>query len=210
MKKNLFSILILYILGFLIFLNSCNKPEIRRISLKIKGGKESYLIVTNNGTKTANFCIEINGRCAYSLEKMVEFINRQYHGLPTTERVWRFVSNFSQHKKRITKNNWHNNPLLLMNSSGGSQCGFRSASMVNILKYMGENARSWCVQGHVISEVFENGKWQVYDPDLGVVYYNKRGEICNFKELCDNTELITSPEKIISITNICDSIVSAP
>jgi hypothetical protein len=142
------------------------------------------------------------------MEKIQSFIQAKYAGLTAAEQTWRFVLDFSQHKNRVTKNNWHNNPLLLMNSSGGSQCGFRSATMVNILNFMGENARAWCVQGHVICEVLVEGKWQVYDPDLGVIYFNKNGAICSFEDLCTNPDLITSPYKIISISSICDSLTA--
>jgi len=156
----------------------------------------------------AVFSVDINGRSIYSMDKMVGFIHKQYPGMPDAEKVWRFVSNFSRHKKRVTENNWHNNPLLLMNSSGGSNCGFRSAAMVNILKYMGVKARAWCLQGHVISEVFVEGKWQVYDPDLGVVYYNNQGNICSYEELCNDPDQIYHPYKVVTISGICDSITA--
>lgn len=195
------------ILFFLfLFLFSCSKTEKRSIKLEVKQAENTYFEIKNQGKKTATFTIDINGKGLYNLDKMFDFIRNKYPDMPVAEKAWRFVSHYSRHLKLITKNNWLYDPLLLMNSAGGSYCGFRSAAMTNILKSMGEEARSWCIEGHVITEVLVDGRWQVYDPDLGVVYYNKRGEICSFEELCDHTELITSPEKIISITNICDSI----
>ena len=177
------------------------------IKIKTKDGKASYLQIINNDKKnTAYFSIAINNRGIYSMDKMADFIKSQYPGLTPGEQVWRFISTFSQQNKYITQNNWHNNPLLLMNSTGGSICGFRSSAMVNILKYMGDTARAWSLNGHVVSEVFTNGKWHVYDPYFGVIYFDKTGEVCSFEELCQNPQLITSPEKIISINNKCDSL----
>jgi hypothetical protein len=192
-----------------ISLSLANTKETRLINIQTKNGKASYLQIINNDKRnTALFNIAINNRGIYSMDKMVEFIRSQYTGLTPAEQVWRFVSTFSQHKKRVTNSKWHYDPLLFMNSSGGSFCGFRSAAMVNILNYMGEKARSWSLQGHVISEVYADGKWHVYDPDLGILYYNKKGEICSFEELCKNPELISTPENITCITNKCDSFIA--
>ncbi len=198
------------IIGFLFFiffvLSSCEKSGTREIELQIESPENSYFEIHNKGKSTALYSFENNNMGVYDIDKMVLFINNHYHDMPIAEKVWRFIAQFTKHKSLITKNNWLYNPLLLVNSAGGSFCGYRSAAMTNILLYMGIKARSWCIEGHVITEAYVDGRWQVYDPDLGVVYYNENGNICSFCELSDNPLYITNPIKMMSVSSYCDSV----
>lgn len=190
-----------------LFFTACNNKENRIIEFTVENHRDSYIIINNTGSQISRFTLDINGRGNYDLNQMVGFIKKKYQGMPVAEQVWHYVSEYSRHiDMLITKNNWLYNPLLLMNSAGGSRCGFRSAVMTNLLLFMGEEARSWGLEGHVITEVLADGKWQVYDPDLGVVYFNERKEICSFDELCSKPEYITNPVKIKCISNVFDSL----
>lgn len=191
---------------YLLILCSCNNTETRVFELKAKNANNCFFEIINNGDNTAVFSFENNYKGVYNIDKIVLFIKQNYKNMPDAEKVWRFIVQYSKHKDLITKNNWLYNPVLLMNSAGGSLCGFRSAAMTNILVYMGVKARSWCINGHVVSEAYVDGRWQVYDPDLGVVYYNENGNICSFYELSNNPLYVTKPFKMMSISSYCDSL----
>lgn len=193
---------------YLLILCSCNNTETRVFELKAKNANNCFFEIINNGDNTAVFSFENNYKGVYNIDKIVLFIKQNYKNMPDAEKVWRFIVQYSKHKSLITKNNWLYNPVLLINSAGGGLCGFRSAAMTNILVYMGIKARSWCVNGHVVSEAYFDGRWQVYDPDLGVVYYNEKGNICSFNELSNNPHYITNPFKIVSISSYCDSLTA--
>lgn len=191
---------------FMFFLLSCNKLEMQRFKIDSKNPEKTYLQITNNGEVNSTFSIVINCRSTYSEDKIIEFIKDNISGKTDSEKVWRFVSLFTQHKENITPNNWNMDPLIQINSSGGGNCGNRSAVMTNLLCAIGKQAVSWCIDGHVVCESFENGKCQLFDPDLGVIYYNSNGDICSFSELCNNPNLISSPISMMCISNLCDSL----
>src|SRR5690606_26197140 len=64
---------------------------------------------------------------------------------------------------------------------------------VRIARAAGREARVWGLGGHVIPEVRVNGKWVVYDPDLGVYYRKPDGSIAGVDDLAAGPTLITSP-----------------
>lgn len=185
---------------------SCKKNEEHKTFNIDAPAKNAKLIITNNGDKQARFILQINGLSVYEPDSLAAFINSNYDNMTRAEKVWRFINDYTIHNGLISTKSWLYNPSILINSAGGSLCGFRSAAMTNILLQMGEQARSWCVGGHVVSEVLVDGKWQVYDADLGVVYYNLSNEICSFAELCADTTLITQPIGMCCISTPCDSL----
>lgn len=190
----------------IVLLVSCHSIEQRDFEIVSEHPESQYFVVRNNGAKTAYFNFENNGVGMADINAMVKFIANEYRDMPNAEKVWRFISDYTRHFPLISRNNWLYHPLLLVHSAGGSLCGFRSAAMTNILLHMGEQARSWCINGHVVSEVFFDGKWHVYDPDLGCIYFNEQGEICSFDELTQNPEYITNPLQMLCISDICDSL----
>ena len=64
---------------------------------------------------------------------------------------------------------------------------------------MGYKARNWCVEGHVVTEVFSDGKWKVLDPDLGVYFMNDDKQIASYKELCDNPQWFNDTARYVVI-----------
>jgi hypothetical protein len=190
----------------IIILFACKNQNTINYNIELTDYKKSYFEIENSDKKAAEFNIKINNKNFNTTENIIEFIKKEYKDLTTPEQVWHFVTDYTIHNTIISKNNWLYNPIFLVNSAGSGLCGFRSALMTNLLIEMGEETRSWCVNGHVITEVLVNNRWQVYDPDKGVVYYNENSEICSFDELCGNTTYISNPINIKCITNICDSI----
>jgi hypothetical protein len=57
----------------------------------------------------------------------------------------------------------------------------------------GYTARVWQLEGHVVGEVLINGRWEMYDPDLKVYYFNASGQIAGAEELMNNPALVTNP-----------------
>ena len=99
----------------------------------------------------------------------------------------------------IVNDNWLNIPQLTISSVGGGLCGTRSAVLTNILVALGYKARNWCVEGHVVTEVFSDGKWKVLDPDLGVYFMNDDKQIASYKELCDNPQWFNDTARYVVI-----------
>lgn len=190
----------------ILFLVSCAKTKRQDIVLKTDDPDGMYFEVQNTGRSMAVFTISMHGINVLSEDAVNKTIDTIYgNNMPEAEKVWRFISEYTLHQGLITPQSWLYDPVLLINS-GGSLCGFRSAVMTNLLLLRGERARSWGINGHVVTEVYNRGSWQLYDPDLGVVYYNTGGKICSYAELCGNSRYITNPSGITSISGVCDSI----
>ena len=97
------------------------------------------------------------------------------------------------HDDLVTTKSWAYSPYILINSFGGGLCGFRSAALTNILKSLGYKAKSWSLNGHVVTELNNGEKWILLDPDLEVYYYNSNNEIASYNEICKNLGIITNP-----------------
>lgn len=194
------------IILFVLFFTSCAQREGQDIILCCEKPDDVYFEFTNIGKSTAVFTISMDGMQLMSEDEINNTIDSLYgDSINKNEKVWRFVSEYTLHLDYIIGKSWLFDPVLLINS-GGSLCGFRAAAMTNLLTRKGIFARSWDLNGHVITEVLNKGSWQVFDPDLGVVYRNAKGEIYSYDELCQNPSLITQPIAITSILDVCDSI----
>ncbi len=196
-----------YIVAFFsVILMSCNRNENQFIVLETDSPDSVYFEFINTGNSTAVFGFSLNQMSLLSENAINRTIDSVCaDSLNDAEKVWMFISEYTLHQGLLTEESWLYHPVLLVNS-GGSLCGFRSAAMTNLLKHRGVHARSWCLQGHVISEAFIQNNWHVYDPDLGVVYFNEHGNICNYSELSQNPGYISHPHKITSLLGVCDSI----
>lgn len=185
----------LYFLFFSIFLSiSCNK--IQEKSFYYENINTELIEIKNNSNKTAKFKILINNNDFSSETAIISFIKNmenEYENEPLEMKAFRFVRDFSFHENPISEINWTFSPLVLINSLGGALCGSRSAVLTNILHKLGFDARSWCIEGHVVTEVFSNNKWKVLDVDNGMYYFNNNMEIASYQELCSEEDLIINP-----------------
>jgi hypothetical protein len=175
-------------------LYSCNREEQRAFSLS-EPGKQIFEI-SNNGNKDAKFRMIINDVDLGSENNIVSYIremDEQYPGESLEMKAFRFVRDNTWHDDLVTRNNWGYSPYVMINSFGGGLCGFRSATLTNLLLDLGFKAKSWCLNGHVVTEVFSGNKWILLDPDFGVYYYNEKNEIASYAEIVRNPSYITNP-----------------
>lgn len=186
-------ILFIYFLSLL----SCKKEEKSvKFSIAFEQNEERIIEIENTGDRTAKFKIIVNGLDLSDYKNILSFVKSMpsdFDGEPLELKAFRFVRDYTWHDDLITKYNWAYSPYLMINSLGGGLCGFRASVLTNILKDLGFDARAWGLNGHVVSEVFSDGKWKMFDADYGVYYFNELGEIASYKELCKNPKLITNP-----------------
>ncbi len=178
------------------FFVSCNRED--KMKFTLSNFDSGIVEITNHGRKTADFTMQINGRDFSKPDTYVHYIktvNEEYAGEPQYMKVFSFVCNYTWHDNLVTRHSWAYSPFVLVNSLGGGLCGFRSALLTNLLRDMSFDARSLSLNGHVVTEVFIGEKWILFDPDFGVYYFNEKGEIASYSEICENSSLITEPIK---------------
>ncbi|MDD3686082.1 MAG: hypothetical protein PHE56_04875 [Bacteroidales bacterium] len=185
--------IIIYISTWLIVLSCSNNdksdvvPECRTTSYDA----DEVVTISNNGAKIIEFQLLINDTEFTSWVAIITFIKEmpdKYHGEPLELKAFRFVNMYSFSDSKIASQKYENSPFVLLSSVGGGLCGTRSAVLTNILIAMGFQARSWCVEGHVITEVYSDDKWKVLDPHFGVYFLNDNLEIASYQELCENPD----------------------
>lgn len=185
---------LLLIMFLFVFFVACHKEEEKEFVLS---GNSDIIEIINNGENTAVFRVSIDGADIGSEQKILSFIKKmdeEYNGEPLEMKAFRFVRDYTWHDDLVTRYNWAYSPYVLVNSFGGGLCGFRSAVLTNILLKLGFEARSWCLEGHVVTEVYVEDKWKLLDVDYGVYYYNREHEIASYAELCRDASLITDPD----------------
>lgn len=57
------------------------------------------------------------------------------------------------------------------------------------------------VDYHIVSEVFSDGKWKMFDADKSIYYFNEKKEIASVDELRETPSLVSSPNGIYDFKN---------
>lgn len=107
--------------------------------------------------------------------------------------LWRLVMRNRTHFDPLTSWNWVHSPVLFMNSLGFGYCDDVASVFAKVARQAGHAARVWSLTGHVVPEIMVDGRWEMYDPDLGVFYLDAQGRVCGVEELAANPRLITEP-----------------
>lgn len=163
------------------------------------------ILIENNSDSSATFSLDINKMFPLTNEKITQYIDIQSTEINLEKELaaWQFVSERTFHSQPYSSLNWQHQILLFLNSIGGGFCDDRASVLAEVWRLQGYSSRIIGLEGHVVPEVFVNGKWSMYDPD-GRIYY------------CDSTGAILSVEEIINsgfpkiISDLCDEVNSNP
>jgi hypothetical protein len=117
----------------------------------------------------------------------------QYAGEPFERKLWRFLRDSTYHNVPLTTDPWLHDPWATINSQGWGFCSHVSASFVRIARAAGYDARIWGLTGHVVPEIKIADRWQMYDPDLAVFYYDRESRVAGVEQLASDPALITAP-----------------
>lgn len=128
--------------------------------------------ISNPHTFDLSFSLKINDFFPLRTVDVVKKINelKENENTSTELATWLFVTENSYHSSPFTDKNWQHNPLLFINSIGGGFCDDRASVLAQLWKEQGFNSRIIKLEGHVVPEVYSNGRWQMYDPDLDIFY----------------------------------------
>jgi len=191
------AILFVVFSGALVFATSRLETgkEYKQLPISIVHGQEK-IVITNNGAREAELNLNINHKIFQNLGEIVSAINDmpdEFKGEPAQRKAWRYVANNTEQLKVHSDNVWIHNPVLMLNSLGFGLCDDLATALSFIWKKQGFKSRVWGLGGHVVPEVFAQGKWQMYDPTFGVYYLNNKKEVADVEELAKTPELIFTP-----------------
>jgi hypothetical protein len=184
-----------------------SNPQHVIYSLSTDAPATDFVRIINRSDKTASFRFNLNNKLFPSDNDLLSAIQAmvlEYPGEPIQRKVWRFIKDNRYHWYPLEGSGWYGwgtySPALFFNSIGFGFCDDSAELFCQIMTLLGYQARIWGLNGHVVPEVLINGKWEMYDPDLKVYYYNSQGRVAGVEELAANSDLITNPISPLSGT----------
>jgi exosome complex RNA-binding protein Csl4 len=185
--------------------------DVTKASVVAKSGTEAALVaadstsapstkvvaLTNTSDRAVSFTLNYNGHEAFtSIDQIARYVRgmpENISGEPFERKLWRFVRDNTYHDVPINAQQWWHDFWPTLNSLGFGFCSHVSAVFVEIARAAGYEARIWGLYGHVVPEILVGGRWEMFDPDLGVYYYTRDGQVAGVLDLEADTGLITSP-----------------
>lgn len=158
----------------------------------------------NNHTNPITFSLHIKDWFYLTEEHIIDNVKQipdQFANEPLEQKAWRFVIQSVDFTQALTQENWGHSPELLVNSIGRGQCDDLATFLSYLWRKLGFESRVWELGGHVVPEVFIDGKWRLFDPSYQVYYTNGDSQIVGVEELGMNPELITNPVRQNSVHN---------
>jgi hypothetical protein len=111
------------------------------------------------------------------------------------QRAWRYLVARRRHKDPISGGLFMNQADLYLRSLGSGYCDNVAGVLHWLWRGMGYEARVIGLTGHVVPEVKINGRWEMYDPDYGVFFYNRQGQVASVDDIANDPALLTNPIK---------------
>lgn len=169
----------------------------RSVVLSTRTPDASTIKISNDSDIGLSFTIALNDQAFFNtVDEVMAQINQMSDAdsdESTARKVWRFTVAALHHEFPLSQETWYHNPALFFNSLGFGYCDDASAMNYHLWKSFGYEARMWNLSGHVVPEVFREGRWEMYDADMQLYYYTSALQIAGVEELADDPELITSP-----------------
>jgi Concanavalin A-like lectin/glucanases superfamily len=187
--------------SLLIVMTAIAAPKTSNIELKVPKNNdpdEYYLEIKNDNSATVDFSMKLNGNFSLNTADLIATIRalpEAYKGEPDYVKVWRYIVTKRYHFYPLCGQYYQHDPSFFMNSMGFGLCDDSAFVTASIWRAMGYESRVWGLSGHVVPEIKINNRWELYDPDLEVIYYKKNGQVAGVEELAKNPALVKNPVK---------------
>jgi hypothetical protein len=112
---------------------------------------------------------------------------------PLWKRAWRFVTTHRRHRAPISGGRFLHQPDLYLRSLGAGYCDDVASVLHWIWRGLGQDARVVGLGGHVVSEVNTGARWELYDADLGLYYFDRSGAVASVNDIANDPDLLLNP-----------------
>lgn len=158
---------------------------------------KSVLRVANLGDAPAYFALNLNDDLFFtSMDQVLESVRAappETADEPMHRKIWRYLYANHYHHWSLSSRVWQHDPVLFLNSIGTGMCDDLSSALYYLATHAGYNARVWSVIGHVVTELEVDGRWEVWDANMGVYYKNYDYTVAGLVDLEDNAALVSEP-----------------
>ena len=156
----------------------------------------SYVSIHNIGTGVVDSNLSFNQKFGATLQDLVREIQEmapEYPGEAISRKVWRFVRDNRYHADPLTVASWNHSPGLFFSSIGFGYCDDSASVFRHLMTALGYESRVWGLGGHIVAEVLRDNRWEMWDTDLQVYYFNRSGLVAGVEELAAEPDLILQP-----------------
>jgi hypothetical protein len=172
------------------------RPPDREVRFAVPHPERHYIRIANRGALDTVFSLRLNHRGFRTLADVMADIAQlpdQTDGEPLPRKAWRWVVGHRYHWVPLTGKSWYHSPTVFFNSAGFGFCDDVAHLLAFLWSEMGYQTRVWGLSGHVVPELFLDGRWQMYDPDLEVYYLDRAGRVAGATDLMLDPDLIRNP-----------------
>ncbi len=167
-------------------------------NLRTENTDNTTLTITNRGIHDLHCTVELNGQAFFSsiddIADQIQMMDDEYSGEDLARKVWRFACDYQHHEYPLGRpESWYHDPVVYFNSAGIGWCGDAAAMCYHLWQWMGFETRVWLLEGHMVSEVYNNGCWEMYDADEKIYYYTEDKNVAGVEDLAANPDLVTDP-----------------
>jgi len=168
----------------LLVLSACRREREQVAAYTAAPGQTAGWSVHNTAARDILFSLRVNDRFWSDRRQMVAEIAGHSRDTQTfVVRAAEWVHRYSRHTRPLSADNWPHSPEVFINSLGLDYCDDRASVLVSLWRAYGLRARIWNLQGHVVPEVMVAGKWQLYDPDIGVFMLDDELQVCSVADV---------------------------
>lgn len=194
------------IVALALFISSCtSKPplERRQETYRLDHPEQTVFHLANPGPKETQFSIEINQGWYLQRTRAAQQIKAQDTGQEAQAKAaWNLVARGTRNAT-LTNARWLHAPEYLLNSSGYGYCDDMASALATIWKEMGLPSRIWHLGGHVVPEVNIGGKWQMYDPDMGLYYLDDEHQVLSVEAIAGGAgRWVTNGTQTVDLQNL--------
>lgn len=185
-----FSFLLLFLF------NSCQKNDTNYfINITNHYEDKGIIEIINQKNKLLVFELDVNNQFPLTEKKLLSQIEywADSLSLPLYQATWKYVCENTKHNDPIPAQKTLNNSFFFLNSFGYGLCENRAFLLADLWRKFGYKSRIYHVYKHAVAEVYINGKWEMYDPDHEVFYYNNNNQVASVSELASDKTCFSRP-----------------
>ncbi|MBU0615374.1 MAG: hypothetical protein KJ601_04740 [Nanoarchaeota archaeon] len=182
-------------------LNITLKLDLKNNSAKIDLRNQSlindFVEIKNIGKNSIEPKIIINQNDYSSMNSIKDtIINGNLSDHEKALNIWEFVVAHRYHYANPVKAYYELSPLNALNDWGYHNCGNAARMIIALAQTANMQAREVRLLGHIVSEVYYDDKWHMFDADGEVIYYLD-GQVASVDEISDHLYLIDQTESQI-------------
>lgn len=169
----------------------------KSVSVSTPNVDTDLVTMKNHSDRSVDFTLSFNGHMNFeTINELVAHVAAMAPEIPgegLERKLWRFIRDNSYHDNPLSNEYWLLDSWATVNSIGSGFCSHFAGTYVQAARVAGYSVRMWDLSGHVVPEIQVDGQWRMLDPDFGIYYYNRSGQIASIADLEADPDLIEQP-----------------